>query len=138
MRLVFDCNVLIRALLSNTSFSGQTLLHAKSSSSILLLSTSVFAEAIEVMMRPKFDKYVTKEIRQQFLEEFHLLSTKIKITERIKLYRDPKDNMYLELALSGKADCIISNDADLLILSKFENIPIITPEEFLKSFKPTY
>jgi hypothetical protein len=42
--------------------------------------------------------------------------------------------MYLELALSGKADCIITNDDDLLVLHPFEKIPIITPKEFLERF----
>ena len=41
--------------------------------------------------------------------------------------------MYLELALFGKADCIITGDPDLLVLHPFENIPIITPKEFLDS-----
>jgi uncharacterized protein len=42
--------------------------------------------------------------------------------------------MYLELALSGKADCIVTGDTDLLVLNPFENIPIITPKEFLDRY----
>ena len=51
----------------------------------------------------------------------------------VTICRDPDDDMYLELALSGKADCIITGDPDLLVLNPFENIPIITPKEFLDS-----
>jgi uncharacterized protein len=58
----------------------------------------------------------------------------VEIIVRIKLCRDAKDDKYLELALSGKADCIISNDEDLLVLNPFENIPIITPKEFLDRY----
>jgi len=46
--------------------------------------------------------------------------------------RDPKDDMYLELALSGNADCIVTGDPDLQILNPFKNIPIISPKEFLE------
>jgi predicted nucleic acid-binding protein len=42
--------------------------------------------------------------------------------------------MFLELALSGKADAIISSDPDLLILHPFENIDIISPKEFLEKY----
>jgi uncharacterized protein len=45
--------------------------------------------------------------------------------------RDPKDNMFLELALSGNADLIISGDNDLLVLNQFRGIPVITPREFI-------
>lgn len=123
MRLVFDCNV-----------HGRALLKAKASSAILLISTQVFAEQIEVMMRLKFDRYVSKQIRQSFLEEVKALSTNVTVTDHVKICRDPKDDMYLELALSGKADCIITNDSDLLVINPFENIPIITPKEFLEKY----
>ncbi|MBI1769992.1 MAG: putative toxin-antitoxin system toxin component, PIN family [Bacteroidetes bacterium] len=133
MRFVFDCNVLISALLDENSVPAQALKKAKSSSA-LLISTSVFAELIEVLMRPKFDKYVSPEIRLSFLQEYELLCTSVKIIYKVDVCRDSKDNMYLELALSGKADCIISGDPDLLSLNPFQNIPIITPKEFIMMF----
>ena len=85
-------------------------------------------------MRPKFDRYISKEVRQLFLEEYKSLSTNITIADHVKLCRDPKDDKYLELALSGKADCIITVDVDLLVLNPFENIPVISPDEFLHGY----
>lgn len=134
MRLIFDCNVLIRALLSDTSSSARALLKAKSASETLLLSHPVLTELIEVAMRPKFDRYISKEVRQLFLEEYKSLSTNITIADHVKLCRDPKDDKYLELALSGKADCIITVDVDLLVLNPFESIPVISPDEFLHGY----
>lgn len=134
MQFVFDCNVLIRALLNESSYSGQALIKSRKSSASLLLSNPVLVEAIEVLMRPKFDKYVSREIRLAFLAEYEMLSTKTAITVKIKACRDPNDDMYLELALSGKADAIITNDPDLLVLDPFENISIISPQEFLERF----
>ncbi len=55
----------------------------------------------------------------------------IKLTEVIIDCRDAKDNKFLELAASGKADFIISGDEDLLVLNPFRGIPILTPGEFL-------
>jgi uncharacterized protein len=59
------------------------------------------------------------------------ISKIIDVNQQVSVCRDPKDNMYLELALSGKADVIITGDNDLLILHPFINIPIITPKDFL-------
>lgn len=133
MRFVFDCNVLISALLDKGSVPAQALIKAKSSNT-LLLSTPVFAEYIEVFMRAKFDKYVTSEIRLAFLQEYELLCSFVKITEKIEICRDPKDNKYLELAISGSADAIISGDPDLMILNPFRDIHIISPQEFIKGY----
>lgn len=134
MRLIFDCNVLVRALLTDTSFSAKALLIAKFNSEVLLLSNPVLAELIEVTMRTKFDRYLSKEIRQTFLEEYRSLSTPIEITVKVEKCRDARDDKYLELALARNADCIITNDEDLLILNAFENAVIIKPEEFLNRF----
>ncbi len=134
MKLIFDCNVLVSALLSNTSSSGQALLKAKSSSHTLLLSNHVLVELIDVLMRPKFDRYATKDIRQQYFLEYESVCTKVKITNTVKVCRDPKDDKYLELALSGDADYIITGDMDLLFLNPFERVSIITPKEFLEKF----
>jgi predicted nucleic acid-binding protein len=42
--------------------------------------------------------------------------------------------MYLELALSGKADAIITSDADLLVLHPYLGISIITPKYFIEHY----
>ena len=51
--------------------------------------------------------------------------------EEIHVCRDPKDDKYLELAVSGDADFIISGDKDLLDLHPFRETSILTPEQFL-------
>jgi predicted nucleic acid-binding protein len=45
--------------------------------------------------------------------------------------RDPKDNRFLEAAVEGEADVIVSGDADLLDMREFEKIPILRVSEFL-------
>ena len=133
MSVVFDCNVLISALLNYDSSSGRALLHSKQSE-VILLSTPTLAELINVLMRPKFGKYVSAEIREEFIREYESVATLLPIAHKVNICRDPKDNMYLELALSGQANCIITGDPDLLVLNPFENIPILAPKDFLKKF----
>ena len=56
-----------------------------------------------------------------------LRGEKVDPTHQVTVCRDPHDDMFLEVALSGGADFVISKDDDLLVLSPFEGIPIITP-----------
>lgn len=62
------------------------------------------------------------------------LATPVTVTEQIDTCRDPKDNMVLELAVNGKARCIVTGDRDLLILNPFRGIPIFTAAEYLQEF----
>ena len=52
----------------------------------------------------------------------------------IKECRDPKDNMFLELALAANVSCLISGDSDLLALHPFRGIPIMKAADFLQRF----
>ena len=56
----------------------------------------------------------------------------VNITQQIFVCRDYKDNMFLSLAVSAQANCIVSGDKDLLTLHPFNEIPILTPAGFLK------
>ena len=56
----------------------------------------------------------------------------VEITERIAACRDPKDDKFLELAVNGHADVLITGDADLLALNPFRRVPIITPADFVQ------
>jgi uncharacterized protein len=58
----------------------------------------------------------------------------VEVIEAITDCRDPKDNKFLELAVSGCATCIISGDADLLVLHPFRSIPVMAPNKFLSQF----
>jgi len=51
---------------------------------------------------------------------------------RIGVCRDPNDNMVLEAAVAGQVDAIVSGDEDLLTLSPFEGIPVLSPAAFLR------
>ncbi|MGC2743605.1 MAG: putative toxin-antitoxin system toxin component, PIN family [Candidatus Angelobacter sp.] len=57
----------------------------------------------------------------------------IDVNVQIKACRDPKDNKFLEVAVSGKATHLITGDSDLLVLDPFQGIRILPPQEFLDS-----
>lgn len=65
------------------------------------------------------------------MEVFRTASQVVEPQEQIQACRDPKDDIYLETAVSAQADCIVSGDPDLLALHPFRGIFILTPRDFL-------
>lgn len=57
----------------------------------------------------------------------------IVITELVTGCRDPDDDKFLELAVNGHAEAIVSGDFDLLVLDSFRGIPIVTPAAFVRA-----
>jgi uncharacterized protein len=56
----------------------------------------------------------------------------VTISERIAACRDPKDDKFLELAVNGHADLILTGDKDLLVLNPFREIPIVSAATFVQ------
>lgn len=129
-RFVFDTNVFVSAFLFSQSKPRQALDKAQDVG-IILLSAAVFAELQEVLSRPKFNRYITLERRRELIDNLVETIEFINVTEQINECRDTKDNKYLELAVSGKAQCIITGDEDLLILHPFKQIDILSVQKFL-------
>lgn len=131
VRCVFDTNVIISALLFEDSKPAQafrfTLVNGE-----VLLSLELIEELNEVLGRAKFNRYLTNEEREEFLEALIERAILIEITESVQECRDSKDDKVLALALSGKSDYIITGDADLLVLNPFLGVTILTADEFLK------
>ena len=130
-RTVFDTNAIVSALLFNDSAPGRGLVKALDTGTILV-SAALMQELQDVLNRPRFDRYVTREERDDFLMAFMRESELVEITETVEACRDPKDDQALELAVSGNADCIVTGDDDLLTLNPFRGIAIITPADFLR------
>ncbi|HEY2415717.1 MAG TPA: putative toxin-antitoxin system toxin component, PIN family [Pirellulaceae bacterium] len=130
LRVAFDSNALVSALLFEHSPPGQAF-YAVLERGDILLSRETFAELSEVLERKKFDRYVTKEQREHFLVMLLDEATLVEADEKVLACRDPKDNKFLELAISGSAACLVTGDEDLLVLNPFRGVPIMTPVAFL-------
>ena len=127
---VIDNNTLISRLLLPNSPPAKAVRLAVEIGT-LLVSDATLQELTNVLGRQKFDKYVSISDRQEFIRKLELITQKIKIIQPIKACRDPKDDKFLELAINGKAQLIITGDQDLLILNPFRGVQILTPREFL-------
>ena len=130
LRVVLDTNLVVSAALFPDSRPGQVLDYVIEHR-VLLISEATRAELIDVLSRPRFDRYLPQEDRVDMLDSLMRQAESIDITHRITACRDPRDDKFLELAVSGHATHIISGDQDLLALHPFRGIPILTPRSFL-------
>lgn len=130
-RFVVDTNVLVSHLLLPESVPGQALRLALSLGDILV-SDATLTELATVINRPMFDKYISKPDRRKFFEVLAPLCIKVEIIQTMQASRDPKDDKYLEVAINGSADFILTGDTDLLELHPFHEIPIYSPSQFLE------
>ena len=125
-RVVVDTNALVSRLLLPGSVAGRAV-RGIVDEARLLLSDPLLEELARVLARPKFDRYVTLEERQDFIRLLVRIAEPVPILRRVRACRDPADDLVLELAVNGHADLVVTGDADLLALDPFEGIPIIPP-----------
>ena len=134
-RVVLDANVLISAALSPNGAPRAVVEAVRSAGGVLLFSRETFDELRTRFLRPKFDNYVSREGRTVYLAQLETISEWVAISGATLECRDPDDDKLLETALTGKADCLVTGDRDLLVMSPFRQIPILQPVAFLESFR---
>jgi len=84
-----------------------------------------------VLLRPKFQKYITPAEVRDVIRELMDLAELIQPTQTITACRDPDDDHILSLAVDGRADAVVTGDDDLLVLHPFRGIPILTARAYL-------
>jgi putative PIN family toxin of toxin-antitoxin system len=129
-RFVFDTDAIISAALLKQSVSRQAFDKALDGGEILV-SVETIDELNRVLMRADFARYVTEEERLGFLALLLREARLVEVNIHIGACRDPRDAKFLELAVSGGAECIVSGDQDLLVLHPFSGVSIVTPRDFV-------
>jgi putative PIN family toxin of toxin-antitoxin system len=129
-RFVFDTNVLVSALMFSRSRPRLVWNQARRTG-VILASHDTLEELASVLCRPKLAAYVSPSESTAFLIELARVAELVAITEHVELCRDPRDDRFLELALAGQADFLLTGDADLLALHPFRGTAILTPAAYL-------
>ena len=134
MRAVIDTNIVVRALIRPQGTVGPVLLRLRRGDYTLLYAPPLLEELVDVLNRPRLRRkyHLTSHDIQTVVSLLLLRGEAITPTERITVCRDPRDDKFLEVAVAGQADALVSGDEDLLVLHPFRGIPIVPPAEFLK------
>ena len=134
LRAVIDTNIIISALFW-AGLPGRVFSAARNERFTALLTNALIAEMEHVLTRDKFAEQLSKRglTIASIIEQYQSAAL---IVEPVEVpgdvVRDRKDCMVLACAVGGQADYIISGDKDLLALNRYENIPILTAEQFLQ------
>lgn len=133
MRVVVDTNILISFAI-RPSKDFEKLFDYLADNGVTLISEDTIAELFTVLNREKFRKYIPQDSALDYIDWYIGISESVIVTKQVFACRDPKDDKFLSLAVTGKADCIIAGDKDLLDMIAYEGIPIYRAADFLKLF----
>ena len=130
-RVVVDTNVLVSALIGRRlrPFIGAL----KTNRLQLIFSKETFDELLEVLQRPHLARYFTQSDAKELVNLLNARMDLVNISTHVNDCRDAKDNIFLDCALSGSVDYVVTGDPDLLELNPYKGIPIISPLIFLSS-----
>ena len=124
-RWVIDTNVLISAALSSKGIPAKLVRYCLENGA-LVFSSATFQELRTRLYRPKFDPYISIELRNQLLHDFNASAVWVEIGKVGKYCRDRDDDVFIETALQSKADLLISGDQDLLTVKPVKNMRIVS------------
>lgn len=127
-RAVLDTNILVSMALGGQIAKINDAWRA--GKFLLIVSDEIASEYLKVLQRPKF--HLKPRAIAAIIGRIYRKAEFVLPQERItQIQADPEDNKFLEAAIEGKADAIVSGDKHLLELKKFRSIPILTASEFL-------
>jgi len=132
LKIIIDTNIWISFLIGK-SLKG--LHHFLNDNRFqIITSDEQISELIEVLSRPKFKKYFSKEHIIDFLKLIEEKSQFIRLISKIDLCRDAKDNYLLSLAVDSKSDYLITGDDDLIVLKEINDTQILNFKDFESKF----
>ena len=133
LRIVLDTVVFVRALINPHSRSGR-LLSEFSDRYTIIVSKATAQELLEVIQRPELTRKYRNLARVSPREVIDLLSKAdaVDIGVAPRIVRDPKDDIFVATALAGRADYLISEDKDLLVLGRTAGVSVIDTQTFIE------
>jgi uncharacterized protein len=137
MKLILDTNVYISAFVFDKAIEQLLVYCLESMEMDIYLSDKIWYEIEDKFLNgrvleigSKIERSISSSQVLRFLELVKGSCTFIKPSIILEICRDPKDNMFLELAKTVNADNIVTGDKDLLALQNFENTRILKPSDF--------
>ncbi len=134
MRIILDTNVFISGIFWEGNFCSQVIDEWRKGKFELISSADIINELVETLKNFKI------QMPKKMIEEWKNLIIKNSIitetSEKLEVIKeDSEDNKFLEAAVSGRADFIVSQDKHLLKLNDYQKIKIIGPKDFLEIVK---
>lgn len=137
LRVVLDTNVVLSALVFGGGATARLRTAWQDGRLVPLLSTATAKELVRVLACPKFR--LDAQAQQELLADYLPCAVVVRIPlppPTVPICRDPFDTPFLHLAATGRADVLVTGDADPLTLARVGRCQIVTPNVFLGSLLP--
>jgi uncharacterized protein len=131
-RAVFDTVVFVRALINPLGIWGR-LIFQHGHAYALIISPPVVEEILEVLHRPELTSRFRSLAGLDLARVIEILdqAEAVELQDVPAVSRDPKDDKFLATAVAARADYLVTEDDDLLVLGAHHGIPIVTASQFL-------
>jgi len=131
-RVILDTNILVSMALGGQV--GKINDRWRAGEFIVVVSEEIVSEYLDILQRPNL--HLKSRTIAVITGRIYRKAKFVKPEERVSgIQSDPKDDKFLEAAIAGQVDFIVSGDKHLLNLENFRSIPIITAREFLNQFE---
>jgi putative PIN family toxin of toxin-antitoxin system len=131
MRAVIDTNILVSGLIRPRGAPGAILQALRDGRVVPLLSPAILEEIAAALSRPWLqEKYGVDEPAVETFLRFLVARGEI-VEPRIEVRscRDPHDDMFLEAAIAGSADRLVTGDDDLLEMGSYQGVAIVSARQ---------
>ena len=129
MRVVFDINIFISGLVIPKSLAEKAIFKIIEGKDSLLISKDIINEVLPVLSS-KFER--DREALSHVAVTLTEIAELVKPSKRVKIFKDEPDNRILECAISGEADFLVTGDKEMLQLSEYKGVKIISLKEYLE------
>ena len=127
-RIVIDTGILISA--SIWGGVPRQALNKAIDSCVLIFTQGTLLELTRVLSYNKFDAYLSLETRLELVRGFSSVAQLATVGVPIRECEDPNDDIILEAAFYGQADCVIASDKKIAKMHPFRGIPIFSPTQY--------
>jgi uncharacterized protein len=133
-KVVLDTNIWISAALSTSGAPAQVIRRVLQQG-VPVFSEATFAELEVRLWKPKFDRYISMDVRRSVLRDANAAAHWVAIPDQIAAVaysRDVEDDKFIHTALAASATWLVTGDKDLLVLQKVLSVEILTPSAALE------
>lgn len=137
MRAVIDTNVVVSGLIRARGNPAAVLRALRDRRFVAIVSPAMLEELAATLARPWLQsKYgIEDDNIRDLLRLLALRAELVEPTSTIRRCRDPRDDIFLEAAVDGRADRLVSGDEDLLAIRSIEEVRIVSPASFVSELE---
>ncbi len=133
MRIVLDTNILVSGLLTPFGSSGEIVRMIFAGELALYIDVRILSEYQDVLNRPKF--HFNKEQVATLINFIHQNGIFISTSPLRNRLPDIDDEPFLEVAISGKAACLVAGNIAHYPSSLRQGIKVLSPSEFIEFYR---